>query len=668
MISATNNLVNLLKQSSVLTIDSGCTVEYNMNDMINNIEVTLRDSSGAKLEDDEIYAAINGYRPFKKIFPYTSIVSTDRPEYAGIKYGILGDISARYVEVSQGVFASIPDYADPKNLKYQRSNGDLWYRTYYPGFNNQYKYFITQKNQGARVRVEYKDKQILTNKIVVKFETAHGIPQSGSIKITTSYPNGTYNQIASFTSANIGSSGTSRGVMNLYYTGSAWSFTESTLNTSSSVSIRGIQLEVDSINSDGNNYIGIIEISPRWVLDITSDVVNIDIAKEASLDQDISPVGIVSANSLSMGINKFNNSDLKILSYDKTATTFAPDKLYMYKDVQLKPFFKVYYTGAPLSDSKGSYEKIPQGTYYMDSWDVDEFGSARITALDGAKKLQQTFCPDILCKEFSSAAIIRRLLDSIGFTNYDINTATDAKDVVTPSYWWTESNKTVWQAIQELCKDNQMVATFDENNVLKFYSRNYLYDPLRSISWPLNYSANGSDLPNIASLNKKEFRNGNKITVRWSSIESTETSLNAAPLWSSPTSWLGAMALAQDLNATETGYVKFNPISTLPQLNEQIIYSFSGYLLIDSEIIEYDAIEYEYKTSENSAWSTATISSPADIKQYMSEAYKITYEYFRPSGNIRIKSRGVFNTVATSHQKSFDNNLTDWAVQNVRWA
>jgi hypothetical protein len=651
MISASTTLKNILKQNSSVTIDSGCTIEYNMNDMVNDIEVTLRDSSGAKLEDDQIYAEINGYRSFEKVFPYTSIVSTNRPEYAGIKYGILGETS---------------NYADPKNLKYERSNVDLWYRTYYPGIKNEYKYFITQKGQGARIRVEYKDKAILTNKLVVKFETSHGIPQSGSIRITTTYPNGTYTQVASFTSANIGSSGSSRGVMNLYYTGSAWSFTESNLNTSSSVSIRGVQINVDSVS---DTYLGVIEISPRWVLDISSDVINIDISKEASVEQGISPVGIVSANSISMGINKFNNSDLKILSYDKTNTVFSSDKLYLYKDIQVKPFFKVYYSGAPLSDSKGSYEKILQGTYYTDSWDVDEFGSARITALDGAKRLQQTFCPDILCKDFSSTAIIRRLLDSIGFSNYNINTATNEESVIKPSYWWTESNKTVWQAIQEICKDNQMVAVFDENNILQFYTRNYLYDDSRTADWPLNYSTNGSDLPNIASLNKKEFRNGNKLTLRWSSVESTEASLDGAPLWTSPTSWLGALALAEDINTTQVGYVKMDPISTLSQINQEILYSFSGYLLIDSEILEYEAIEYQYKTSPSqSTWTTVDIKNPSDVKKYISKAHNPTYEYFRPSGRIKIKSRGAFGTRTAPHPANINNNLTGWAVQNVRWA
>lgn len=654
MISASNTLQNILKQNSSVTIDSGCTIEYNMNDMVNNINVKLKNiSTGAELTEEQFYSA-SEYRPFKNIFPYKTVAESNRPEYAGIRYGIIGDIASK-------------TYADPKNMIYGRSGTALIYRTYYPGLNNKYKYFITAKGAGARMAVEY-SKTVLTNKIVIKFETSHSIPQSGNIKTTTVSPSGTYTQIATFTSANINN----KGVMTLYYTGSSWSFTESSLDVSSHVSIQGLELEVASIT---NKYIGIIEISPKWVQDISNDVVSIDISKESSLEQEITAVGIVSANSLSLSINRFNNSELKILNYNKQDTALANDKLYLYKDVEIKPFFKIYYTGAPLSDSKGAYEKVPQGTYYMDSWSVGEFGETNITALDGAKKLQQTFCPDILCKQFSSTAIIRRLLDSVGFTNYNINTAslTQEDGVITPLYWWTESNKTIWEAIQEICKDNQMVATFDENNVLQFYTRKFLYDQTRTVNWELNYSQSGLSLPNISNLEKKELRNGNDVIVRWSAIESTEANLEGAPLWTAPTSWLGAMALAEniDKNKTTGQYILLNPITTISDISQDIFYSFTGYLLIDAEIIEYDAIQYQYSTVENpqaSDWQHKDISSSSDIKKYIAEAFRPTYQYFKPSGKVRIKNRGSFNTEIAEHTAAINNNMSEWQVQTVRWA
>jgi hypothetical protein len=653
MIAASETVKNILKQNSSITIDSGCTIEYNMNDLVNNINVKIKNiSTGAELAESEIYSDLE-YKSFKNIFPYKSIVLVDRPEYGGIRYGIFGDIGDQ-------------TYTNPKSLKYQKSAIDIAYRTYYPGVNNDYKYFITQKGAGARIAAEY-EKTIFTNKIVIKFETSHSIPQSGNIKTTTVAPNGSYTQIATFTSSNINN----KGVMTLYYTGSSWSFTESSFNMSSVASIKGLELQVSGIS---NKYIGIIELSPRWVQDISSDIVSIDISKESSMDQEISPVGIISANSLSMLINRFDNSQLKILTYDKQYIPFANDKLYLYKNVELKPFFKIYYTGAPLTDIKGQYEIIAQGSYYIDSWNIDEFGQTSIIALDGAKKLQQKFCPDILCKQFSSAAIIRRLLDSIGFTNYNINTDSVNEDsVITPKYWWTESSKTVWEALQEICKDNQIVAAFDENNILQFYTRKFLYAGSRDTNWPLTYDQQGLNLPNISSLEKKELRNGNNVIVKWNAIESTEASLQGAPLWTSPTSWMGAMALTENIPKTKTAgdYIALNPITTIPDISQDIFYSFTGYLLIDSEIIEYDAIQYQYSPVEKplpNSWVYKDISSASDIKKYISEAFRPTYEYFKPSGRIRIKNRGLFNTEITQHIAGVDNNMSDWQVQTVRWA
>ena len=668
MISASNTLQNILKQNSSVTIDAGCTIEYNMNDMVNSPSVIFKNySTGATLVEDDIYKTIGDYKPFKNVFPYKSIIENNRPEHAGIKYGIIGDISASELEIIPGSWVNIPDYGDPKNMTYARSGTTLNYRTYYPGIDNKYKYFVGKKNESIRVAVEY-SKDILVNKIVVKFEIAHSVPQAGKIK-TQSTSGGAYTDRLSFTNSNIKAFGTDApGTMTMYYNGSTWSFNESHLVPGTAATLRGVELEVAALTG----YIGLIEICPKYVIDISSDLISFDIQKEASIEQEITPVGIVSANSLSLSMNKYDTSSLKIFSYDKTNTTFATNIIYLYKDAEIKPFLKVYYTGAPLSDSKGNYEKVSQGTFYMDSWDVGEFTDTSITALDGAKKLQQIFSPSILCENFSSTAIIRRLLDSIGFSNYKINinsTIANEEGVVTPKYWWTDNGVTVWQAIQEICKDNQMVATFDENNVLQFYTRNYLYDSTRTVAWQLTYNADGSTLPNIASLNKKEFRTGNKLIVKWNSRQTTQDSLEARPLWTSGNSWLGAMALVSSISASDGAgdEISLTPITTNKYLEDSILYSFTGYILIDSEIIEYDAIQYQYKETENGTWIFKYITNESDIKKYRSQAYRPGWEYFRPSGKIRIKTRGAFNTKVTAHSTNIDNSLTDWTVSNVGW-
>ena len=50
-------------------------------------------------------------------------------------------------------------------------------------------------------------------------------------------------------------------------------------------------------------YIGLIEMSPRWIKDVTDRVVDFEITKETSSgSDDILPVGSVTANSLSLSM------------------------------------------------------------------------------------------------------------------------------------------------------------------------------------------------------------------------------------------------------------------------------------------------------------------------------------------------------------------------------
>ena len=209
----------------------------------------------------------------------------------------------------------------------------------------------------------------------------------------------------------------------------------------------------------------------------------------------------------------------------------------------------------------------------------------------------------MVCKDTSAIGIIRRLLDNVGFTNYKINYKKETqngvvvitdKSILSPIYWWTDDSETVWNAIQELCRDSQMVATFDENNVLQFYTRDYLFSQTTA-HWNFKYAKDGSILPNIISLNKTDLPAINQVKILWNPVTASELLGSAQPLWKSGTSYLGAYSLNTPLtqNAGAGEYISVSPI-VVNQGIKQIIYNYSGYLVIDSEIIEYDAIEYHY--------------------------------------------------------------------------
>ena len=571
----------LLEENPTIQTNIGCTIEYNMNSMVDNITVTGTD-----------YERSDGAKPYKKLFPASSVVKSFRPLGAGVKYGIYGDVS-------------LDTWKDPKKVEYP-----LNFRTYYPGVDTYYKYWISQKGVGANISITY-PQAVLTNKIVVRFEISHSIPATWTV-----YKEGDA-VLATGTSAAIkpfltsGVKNLDAGTLTLYYNGTSWVTTEPA-TLSAPVSITALKLVTPGVTTPtrtlpevSGSHIGVIEVSPRWVADITDHIVGFSIDQESSTSaDDILPVGKVSANSISMDLVSYE-ATRKVITYEK-GTAFNASRLYMYKSAELKPYIKVYYSGAPYTDSRGAHERVKQGTFYIDNWNTSEFGDISLDALDGAKFLQDISCPGMVSKDTTAVGIIRRLLDNVGFTNYNVNyktkvedgaTVIDDKSILSPIYWWTDDGESVWNAIQELCRDSQMVATFDENNILQFYTRDYLFNQATT-HWNFKYAKDGSILPNIVSLQKRDLPAINQVKILWSPITSSELIGDGQPLWKSGKAYLGAYSLATDIPSSTSGGGAETEMTLIPitvnQDIRQIIYNFAGYLVIDSEIIEYDAVEYQY--------------------------------------------------------------------------
>jgi len=642
MISASPQVKTLLEQDTTILVNTGCQLEYNMNTLVDNIVVT-----GAQISRTD--AAGNPYQPFKKLFPIDSVVKPFRPIKAGVKYAIVGDIATN-------------SYKDPRVSTYPYN-----YRTYYPGIETSYKYYVSDKNTGLDVTATY-PKTILTNKIVVRFELAHSTPPTWTI-----YNGAT--QIATGTSSDIKAFGNSNaGTVTIYYNGTSWSTTEPS-TPATPVNMTSLRVTAGAVSG---KYIGLIEMSPRWVLDISDRVVNFSVMKEASSNSnDILPVGSVTANSLSLQAVSYED-ERQVISFDKSMT-FSSSKVYLYKRVEVSPYFKIYHAAGTLTDSKGTYEKINQGVFYIDGWSISEFGDVSISALDGAKQLQETICPGIVCRGYTTVAIIRNLLDNIGFTNYNFNTTTSDQSIFSPRFWWTDDSRTVWESIQELCRDSQMTAIFDENNILQFYTREYLFNAADPVDWSFRYDASGSNLSNIMSFDKQDLPSSNQVKVIWNSVTTNQFVGNSQPLWKSGNAFMGAMSLEQNLSSipgqtkgpydastlNPRSYVHLKAVTVLEASQNQILDEYSGYLAIDSEIIEYDAIQYAY-VDLNGSRQEVDITNPSDALKYLGLSQPGAAN-FQPNGKYRIKTRGAFDTTIANHYAAAQDILDSWEGYEVNW-
>lgn len=658
----------------------GCTIEYNMNSMIDGIQATTSSTDANYISGiDTSEGTVLKINPFKKLFPLDSVIKPFRPQYPGVKYYIMlpNDTPSN----SFSAFRTLSYPGEGKNAYAINAQP----RVYYPGISTNYKYWVTPKDTAANIMITYKqasnpvpgNKSALTNKIIVKFEKNHSVPSQYKLIITpesgSPIDTGMINTPVS-------------GNITHYYNGTNWSTTSlsepQTFATPQKV--KSIQL-ITSAPASGR-VIGVIEISARWIKDISSDLVSFNIDKETSSSvDDILPVGTITANSAILTLNKYAKPTAKLLEYNRLITDFDSSVLYMYKNAEIIPYFIVYHAGG--QTVSGQYDKVLQGVYYSDSWTISEYGDGTLTTIDGSKYLMETFAPDIICENYQVTAIIRRLLDSVGFTSYNFNLTQEDKSIPSLNYWWTDDTVTVWEHLQALCRDIQMNAVFDDNGILQFYSRDYLYSQ-SSFNWNFYYEKEGTALPNIVTLNKREIASANQVKVLWQTYLTSNYVGNSSQLWSSPTNFLIGGGLKYSIQSTDTPetlnasnsnglQIDINQVDDYSQY--QSIFNFNGYLLIESEIIEFDAIQYQYVAKDdNSAtptWIPVWITSQSDISKYRYLA-KPGYEslnapetaYFRPTGRIRVKTRGALGTDgAVAHNVPGPQALSAWTGRTVRW-
>ena len=562
MISVSNTTKDLLKKGYSLSTSAGAALEYNLNSMVEYVS--------AKTNPENIS---NPYsNAFKKLFPIDTIYKPFRPLSPGIKY---------LVNTTGNTDTPIDSFERPRDI-----NLGTKPRLYYPGPDMVYKYWLAPKNTNIDISLEYFSdeaktiaKLIPSNKIVARFETSHDTPTSWTISAVKQD-----NTLVTVSGSSLNSSGEAI----IHFNGTTWSTTKPTSYTTTQY-IKKVSLQ--AVNSNTGKLIGVIELVPKWVLPIDSDLVSFSVNKETTADDNsIVPVGILTANYLSLSIMKPHTTSRSIIEYN-IKNDIDNTKIYLFKNTIIEPYVNI--------GNVDALEKVTQGIFYVNSWTLSEFGDASLEATDAAKILQDTLCPQLLLEGSPVTSIIKRVLDSVGFSTYKINVKKNngiVEDDSVPSlaYWWSDGDKTVWDVLQELCRDIQMNAFVDEYNVLNFYSRNFIYDSSVPSRWiftseEIKTGSNVDYVPNIASLSSREIFSANQVRVRYSTAYVAANEQSLQPLWTSPDSFLGAGALAENID-NNSQIFQLNPNTINSARPDKVLDQFSGYVLINDEVIEYSNI------------------------------------------------------------------------------
>ena len=169
------------------------------------------------------------------------------------------------------------------------------------------------------------------------------------------------------------------------------------------------------------------------------------------------------------------------------------------------------------------------------------------------------------------------------------------------------------------------------------------------------------------SFDKQDLSSANQVKVIWNSVTTNQYVGNSQPLWKSNNTFMGALSLEQNLLSTDTtgDYISLKAVVTNEYQQGQILNEYSGYLAIDSEIIEYDAIQYDY-IDETGTTQYVDIKNESDALKYLGLAEPGSKNY-QPNGKYRIKTRGVFDTQIANHYANAQGIIDSWNGYEVKW-
>lgn len=749
MIQVSDELKDLFEQNHTVKISSGAFLEHNMNSMLQNITVTTTSTDQDYIGQVTPEIKIN---PFKKLFPVDSIVKSFRPKNSGIKYYVDSDseypsANEQYYS-SLRVFEYPPDmprvyYAGVSNdykyfltpkgkgldvtIKYVHktitvnqaySNGKKIFFTTSGshGFTSGLEISVTGMGglsvssqiissvpeanvftvdsdvsiqkiiQNGIATLTQATKPALVNRVLVKFEESHHVPNNCYVYIKK--VGQAEQSIGQFTIVN--------GKVDLHYkyseSGNTWvrpgtyPWTLENFLYSDPIEIESIRITAPG---SSDKMIGLIELSPRWVQDVSEDVVSFEIQKESSANsEDILPIGKVTSNSLSLLLTRYKSKEgtqnnLQIVNYDFDNEPLNPDLIYMFSKSMIIPYFKIFHKNA--EDVPQQFDFVLQGEFYLDSWEIRDRGYTSIEAFDSAKILMDSFAPQRYYESFTAVGILIALLDSVGFTSYNFNLVTTPnnvlgvevyEDVSVPviNYWWSDGTKSIWECIQEICNDIQMNAIVDEEGTLQFYSRDYMYQKVGAFDTKFTYNLDDGVLPNIGSFSHKEIPSANQVKIIYDSPFNSNLVGTSTNLFVAPMSYLAAGALISPITTTSPieGQALEIQIDQMTEFNNiQSPFAYQGYVVINSEIIEYDAIEYKLilKDDTSSPVRYVWVESEADVAKYRNIARARQFDgssgtldsTFAPSNKLRVKKRGALGTTISSHP------LTAKAFEGGRW-
>ena len=627
---------------------------------------------------------------YKETFPISSVVNPIRPQQTGFSffrqlpeniskrpYNVIRSVSSMNAYISStGNYGSVtganlPQYFYNSTEKYYTPGP----RLYYPGSGIKYKHYTKDSVRLSNgywsnfsVDVRYQT-YFWCNKISIGFELTGGLPGTVTIRLLAS-DGETWSSAISATVDSYGRVDlyrTSIGDKNTAgtwtstkpaYTDSYWNAGSDTI--SNAAIIMGVR--VISINNDGP--VNLIEVRPSLVSDITHRLMTWSWDANLSEQDSFHPIGTVSSNSGS--IDLFNSDESgdnlnMVMSKSNRSTDQCRISEFSRQYCEIKSYITV---------TPGNSVDIPNFSAFASSWTdgSDNKISAELTDLIGI--LQEMDAPEMMIEKASVSQVLWRVLDLAGIgpikikkSDSEIPNASNyvSEDIVKVA--WTEKDQNLWEFIKSICSNFRYAVYVDESGYINIATRNYIFDNSRSIDWTFYGQDSGTgpfaDIINFEPVDKDIL---NTVTFKYSPIQSVSSDPNPSQqrgdsvaakverttktLWSPEKNdiLLGRATLYQQLRAGDTDYIwVYSGVYTdLPMTTWD---QYSGYVLIDREIIKFEGQEFVFKDAITGNTSYRNVSNAEEFQEIKSRALgDVTF-----TGKLMGLTRGQFGTIDASH-------------------
>ena len=468
--------------------------------------------------------------------------------------------------------------------------------------------------------------------------------------------------------------------------------------------IRGVRVVAETMNRSDCS-LDIIEMSPRLAVDIADMTRSFSVSKTAS-DLGVSGLPVGQLLTSVGGIDIFDSE----LAFSPNNPNSVISKLHS-QNVQIK-FYET------IENIDGINYFVPIKTMYADGFPEISFADRNVTIplRDMLFYFESIAAPELMIPNVSLSYAISLLLDYVGFSNYTFYRVSGESDPIIP-FFFTDSNSTLAEVLQQLAISTQTAMFFDEYNNFVTMSKDYIMpteeqrqtditlygSPDSSRSGIVKNLTTQDALSNIAEMISQEntIFNDGKIAFDVRYIQKSIGSIKQAYVLDRERRWVYKPVLLWEVSAQENsksvngqnesseGYalsaipLNSNLSSDPPEVvNNQVVNNiidlgeavywlgrYNGYFYANGEIINFDAVEYVV-TGIGNVW----ITSNNDYQEYFSRIPFNGKMY--PTGRVRIFSepdleivngvsrpsngpvakhgRGQFGTSAVAHFAGMD--------------